>query len=241
LTNHLARRVDALISVSNFTMQRFLGWARGDIARRFILPDCIDLKRYGAGAKNLELLHRYGLTGKTVIMTLGRLSEHEKYKGFDEILELMPALIKEIPTTAYLIVGDGTDRHRLEEKARSLGVHEFVVFAGYVPESEKADHYRLADTYVMPGRGEGFGIVYLEALACGVPVVASKVDGSREAVRDGALGILVDPRDAEDIKRGILEALERPKGVVPEGLEYFSYANFEQRAHHIIDKVLASP
>jgi phosphatidylinositol alpha-1,6-mannosyltransferase len=59
----------------------------------------------------------------------------------------------------------------------------------------------------MPGRGEGFGIVYLEALACGVPVVASQVDGSQEAVREGALGILVDPNDAEDIKRGILEAL----------------------------------
>jgi phosphatidyl-myo-inositol dimannoside synthase len=59
----------------------------------------------------------------------------------------------------------------------------------------------------MPGRGEGFGIVYLEALACGVPVVASQVDGSQEAVREGALGILVDTNDAEDIKRGILEAL----------------------------------
>jgi phosphatidyl-myo-inositol dimannoside synthase len=59
----------------------------------------------------------------------------------------------------------------------------------------------------MPGRGEGFGIVYLEALACGVPVVASQVDGSQEAVREGALEILVDPNDAEDIKRGILEAL----------------------------------
>jgi phosphatidyl-myo-inositol dimannoside synthase len=155
LTNQLARRVDALIAVSTFTMQRFLGWARGDIARRFILPDCIDLERYGAGAKNLELLHRYGLTGKTVIMTLGRLSEHEKYKGVDEILELMPALLKDIPNIAYLIVGDGTDRKRLEEKARSSGIHGRVVFAGYIPESEKADHYRLADAYVMPGRGEG--------------------------------------------------------------------------------------
>src|SRR5918992_3204381 len=211
-------------------------FANGVNLELLILPDCIVLERYGAGTKNLELLHRYGLTGKTVLMTLGRLSEHEKYKGVDEILELMPALIKEIPNIAYLIVGDGTDRHRLVEEGQALGVHERVVCAGYIPESEKADHYRLADAYVMPGRGEGFGIVYLEALACGVPVVASKVDGSREAVRDGALGILVDPRDAEDIKRGILEALERPKGVVPEGLEYFSYTNFEQRAHHIIDK-----
>jgi phosphatidyl-myo-inositol dimannoside synthase len=115
-------------------------------------------------------------------MTLGRLSKHEKYKGVDGILELMPALLKDIPNIAYLIVGDGTDRKRLEEKARSLGVHGHVVFAGYIPESEKAEHYRLADAYVMPGRGEGFGIVYLEA-----------------------------------------------------------FINFEQRAHHLIDTILALP
>jgi phosphatidyl-myo-inositol dimannoside synthase len=65
--------------------------------------------------------------------------------------------------------------------------------------------------------------------------VASQVNGGREAVRDGALGILVDPNDSKDIKRGILKALERPKDTVPDGLEYFSYTNFEQRAHHLID------
>jgi phosphatidyl-myo-inositol dimannoside synthase len=76
--------------------------------------------------------------------------------------------------------------------------------------------------------------VYLEAMACGIPVVASKVDGSREAVRHGALGIMVDPNDREDIRAGIVEALDRVKGVVPEGLEHFSYNKFEQRLHHII-------
>jgi phosphatidylinositol alpha-1,6-mannosyltransferase len=92
----------------------------------------------------------------------------------------------------------------------------------------RADHYRLANAYVMPGRGEGIGIVCLEALVRGVPVVASQVDGGREVVRDGALGILVDPNDFKDIKCGILKALERPKDIVPDGLEYFSYTNFEQ-------------
>ena len=69
-----------------------------------------------------------------------------------------------------------------------------MVFAGRVAESEKAAHYRLADAFVMPGYGEGFGIVYLEALACGIPVLASKLDASGEALRDGTMGLLVDPR-----------------------------------------------
>ena len=237
-TNYLVGEIDALIAVSELTKQRFLGWAKLDSDMAFVLPPAIDLEAFRPGPKDAALLDKYGLTGKTVLMTLGRLASDERYKGFDEILELLPALSKDIPNVAYLIAGDGSDRPRLEKKARALGVHDRVVFAGLVPEAEKADHYRLADAYVMPGWGEGFGIVYLEAMACGIPVVASKVDGSREAVRHGALGIMVDPRDREDIRAGIVEALDRAKGVVPEGLEYFSYNKFEHRLHHIIGNAL---
>ena len=111
------------------------------------------------------------------------------------------------------------------------------IFTGLISEHEKVNHYRLVDVYVMPSRLEGFGFVFLEAMACGIPVVASKIDGSREAVRDGKLGILVDPDKPEEIKSGIIEALKRHRGVVLEGLDYFSYSNFEKRCHHIIDQV----
>jgi phosphatidylinositol alpha-1,6-mannosyltransferase len=238
LTNYLANKVDAFIAVSQLTKRRFLKWTRPKENVGFLLPNSIDLERFRLGPKNTALLDRYGLAGKTVLMTLGRLSSCEAYKGIDEVLELLPELTEEIANVAYLVVGDGTDRRRLEKKAESLGVDKHVVFTEYVPESEKADYYRLADAFVMPGRGEGFGIVFLEAMACGVPVVASKADASQEAVRNGALGILVDPSDQQDIKAGILEALNRPKGVVPEGLDYFSYNRFEQRLHYIIGNVL---
>jgi phosphatidylinositol alpha-1,6-mannosyltransferase len=115
-----------------------------------------------------------------------------------------------------------------------------VVFAGFIPEAEKADHYRLADAFVMPGRGEGFGFVFLEALACGIPVVGSRLDGSREALRQGELGILVDPDRPDDIQAGILAALKRPRGVIPAGLEYFSFENFAKRCHGILRQVLKS-
>jgi glycosyltransferase involved in cell wall biosynthesis len=103
-----------------------------------------------------------------------------------------------------------------------------------VPEEEKEDHYRLADAFVMPGRGEGFGIVYLEALACGIPVVASSADASQEAVRDGKLGRVVDPDNLEDLRRGIQEALTADRGV-PEGLEYFSFRRFRNRWHRVFE------
>jgi glycosyltransferase involved in cell wall biosynthesis len=116
-----------------------------------------------------------------------------------------------------------------------------VIFAGRILESEKVAHYRLADAYVMPSRGEGFGIVYLEALACGIPVVGSKVDGSREALRDGKLGLLVDPGNPDEIKTAIRAALQKPRGQVVAGLDYFSYASFQQRCRELLQKLKYQP
>lgn len=237
ITNYLVNNVDAFISVSRVTKKRFLEWADLPEGKGFVLPNAVHADRYGSGPKCPGLLDRYGLKNKTVLLTVGRLSAYERYKGFDETLELLPELKVEIPNVAYLIVGDGSDRQRLEAKAVSLGVADRVVFAGYIPETEKADHYRLADAYVMPGSGEGFGIVFLEAMACGIPVVASKADGSREAVRDGELGIIVDPANRDEVKAGILKALKEGKRGVPEGLSFFSYENFSRRVHKIIDEI----
>lgn len=114
-----------------------------------------------------------------------------------------------------------------------------VVFTGRIPEEEKADHYRLADAFVMAGWGEGFGIVYLEALACGVPVVASKLDASQEAILNGELGVIVDPKSATDLQNGILKAVEQPK-TVPDRLNTFSFDSFQERVHKILCSRTAS-
>ena len=234
IANLLARRVDAFISVSALTRERFCAWTGLDAQRGFLLPNSIDLGAFGPGPKSEALLQKYGLRDKVVIMTMGRLVSAERGKGFDEVLEALPSLLADVPGLAYMIAGEGSDRTRLQEKADRLGVREHVVFTGYVPEEGKRDHYNLADAFVMPSRGEGFGIVFLEAMACGVPVVGSTADGSREALRDGMLGALVDPGDAAALRREILAALQRPKRV-PEGLDYFSHPNFEQRVGQIVN------
>jgi glycosyltransferase involved in cell wall biosynthesis len=228
----LLTQVDAFVTVSQCTKDRFLEWAPLRADQGHVIPDCIDLEAYSPGPKRDELLDRYGLHDRTILLTLGRLSSDEQYKGHDEILEVLPDLADEMPDLSYLVCGDGDDRPRLERKAERLGVADRTVFAGYVPEEEKEAHYRLADAFVMPGRGEGFGIVYLEAMACGVPVVASSADASKEAVRDGQLGVVVDPGDPEDLRRGIWEALDQERGVL-DGLDYFSYEAFQGRWHKL--------
>ena len=232
--NWLIGKVDGTVAISQVTAGRFQEWSGIQPDQTFILPNAVDIKAYGAGAKDEKLLERYGLVEKTVLMTMGRLSVDERYKGMDEIMEAMPALLQRRPDLAYLIVGDGDDRPRLEQKSRALGLADKVVFAGFIPERDKADHYRLADVFVMPSRGEGFGFVFLEAMACGIPVVASTVDGSREAVRDGELGIIVDPDDRDGLITGIITALSRPRGEIPPGLDYFSYERFVRRLHGIV-------
>lgn len=235
--NALVNRIDAFVSISEVTKERFLTWARPNRAQRFVLPNAIHAHLYTPAPKNPGLLERYGLKGKRVLMTLGRLSADERYKGVDEILELLPALARQFPNIAYLIVGDGDDRPRLEAKAGDLNIGDRVVFTGYVLENEKADHYRLADVFAMPSRGEGFGFVFLEAMACGIPVIAGALDGGREALRGGELGLLVDPAKPNEVAEAIVTALDRPKGI-PVGLNYFSYENFSKRVHAMVDEIM---
>jgi glycosyltransferase involved in cell wall biosynthesis len=233
LTNLLARRADAVFAISRVTLERFVAWSGVPAERCAVLPNAIHLEKYGPGPKNEALLARYGIGHRKVIMTLGRLETAERYKGIDEVLEAMPRLKAAIPDLGYLIVGDGTDRARLERKAAALGVKDSVIFPGYIAEAEKADHYRLADAFVMPSDGEGFGFVFLEAMACGIPAVGSKTDGGKEALRDGMLGRVVDPANTAELDDAILKSVHEPKRV-PERLEYFSFENFERRCHRLM-------
>ena len=208
LTNRLTRTIDGFIAVSRLSAEKFTHWSGVSMDRGFVLPNCVDLDRFVPQARDQALVDRYGLSGDKVIMTLGRLAAQERYKGFDETLDAMPALTARYPDLKYLIVGDGEDGKRLKSKARALGVDRNVIFTGRIPESEKVAHYSLADAYVMPSSGEGFGIVLIEAAACGIPVIGSNADGSREALLGGRLGRLVDPRDRPQLVEAVSQTLE---------------------------------
>jgi glycosyltransferase involved in cell wall biosynthesis len=228
IANQLASKVDSLISVSRVSAERFASWSGFSADRAFVLPNCVDLDRFKAQPRDPLLVKRYGLAGP-IIMTTGRLESRERYKGFDEVIMAMPRLLARFPTVKYLIVGDGSDRRRLESIVKRTGISAHVIFTGKIPESEKVAHYNLANAYVMPSAGEGFGIVLIEAAACGVPVIGSRADGSREALLGGRLGRLIDPRDPEALVQAVTEVLEAPAEGRNSLVEYFDTSHFEER------------
>lgn len=232
-------RVDLILSVSQFTLERMSSWVPDVRDRATVVPNTVDLERFGLAAKDAELVRRLGLDGKRVIMTLGRMAADERAKGFDEVIELMPQLLSRDADLVYLCVGDGDDRPRLQAKAAGLGLGNSVIFTGSVPEAAKPDYFRLADAYVMASRGEGFGIVLLEALACGIPVLGSTADATQEALLYGELGPAVDPGNCDELAAAIMTTLKRPRSVPPL-LAHYDFENFQRRMGAAFDAVSAT-
>lgn len=145
-----------------------------------------------------------------VLITVGTLNER---KGFHRVIELMPALLEQIPDLHYLAVGgsspDGNDEARLRQLARERGVAERVHFAGVVAPERLRYYYAAADLFVLPTRFEGWANVFLEAAACGRPTVTTDVGGNAEVIADDTIGSLVPFGDAEALRRAIVEALAR--------------------------------
>src|SRR5205823_4173321 len=100
----------ALIAVSRYSAERFTLWSKLPTERVFILPNCVDLNHFRPQPRDAALVDKYKLKSSKVILTVGRLAVDERYKGFDEVIDIMPKLVKWFPSLKYLIVGDGADR-----------------------------------------------------------------------------------------------------------------------------------
>src|SRR5262249_27417746 len=158
------------IAISRFTREQLISWSGLEPHKIKLVPNAVHLRQYQQAAKPEYLVHRYGLEARRGLLTIGRLPGSERYKGHDRIIALLPDLAVQVPGLVYLIGGDGNDRARLEELVRATNNQDRVVFAGRISEEEKIDHYNLADAFAMPSLSEGFGFVFLEAAACGLPV-----------------------------------------------------------------------
>lgn len=200
-----------IISISEFTKQVLV--EKGIDAEKIrILYFGIDSMKFRPIP---EVKTKTGINSENILLTVCRLDASQRRKGYDKIIELLPDLKKETPNIEYRIVGDGTDRKRIERLAKDLGVIDKVSFIGSITdENLLIDQYNLCDVFIMPSdfyigkdriTGEGFGFVYLEAAACGKPVIAGKGGGCPEAVKDGVTGFLVDPNN----KKALYEAIIR--------------------------------
>lgn len=194
------KHVDVVTYLTNYTKQK-ISPLLGTQARLIKLTPAVDSNRfvpYSTDAKN-ELRREFNLEGKTVLLGLSRLMPR---KGFDSVIKLMPKLIDKHPDLIFLIAGSGPDQKRLLNLASKYQVTEYVKFLGSINFEALPDIYNLADLFVMPCRSrysgldiEGFGIVYLEAAASGVAVLAGASGGAVEAIIAGQTGELVSNKN----------------------------------------------
>jgi phosphatidylinositol alpha-1,6-mannosyltransferase len=171
----------------------------------------IDTEHF-APSDSSELKSQLGLKDKKVIVSVGRLVHR---KGQDTLIEAMPQILSKIPEAHLLLIGEGPYRQYLEKRAKDLEIDSHITFIGRVMYSDLPKYICLGEVFVMPSRSrlaglevEGLGIVYLEASACGLPVIAGDSGGAPDAVIDGVTGVVVDGKDQHVIATSIVNLLE---------------------------------
>lgn len=197
---------DLVLAVSRFTRSAALRWSHLPPERIVVIPNTVrDVFEPGDRVAARTAL---GFTDEAVLLSVGRLDPRERYKGQDRVIDALPGLIAGGRRVAYVVAGDGGDRARLESLARERGVADAVRFVGEVGESGLPALYRAADLFVLPSTGEGFGIVYLEAMASGTPALGLRAGGAPDALADGRLGTLAT---AEGLAAAIAAGLDGPE------------------------------
>jgi phosphatidylinositol alpha-1,6-mannosyltransferase len=198
---------DLVLCVSRHTRACVAGWAAIAPERIVVVPNTVADEFTPGDGRGLRAA--FGLDGERVLLTVGRLAPGERYKGHDCVIAAIPDLVGRGHDVAYLIIGEGDDRARLEELAQQTGVADRVRFLGAVRAQCLAEAYRMADLFLMPSAGEGFGIAYLEAMASGTPALGLAVGGAPDALADGELGTALSEED--DLPAAIARLLSTPK------------------------------
>ena len=198
---------DLVLCVSRHTRSAVLSWAAIAPERVLVVPDTVrEAFTPGDGSKQRAAL---GLEGKRVLLTVGRMDPRERYKGHDRVIAAVSNLVAKGHDICYLVVGEGVDRIRLEALARDARVSERVRFLGRVGLQTLVEIYRMADLFVMPSTGEGFGVAFLEAMASGTSTLGLRVAGATDALGDGQLGTLVAEDELPDAIARLLAAPQR--------------------------------
>jgi phosphatidyl-myo-inositol dimannoside synthase len=213
--SRIGRSVDVITYLGDFTrnaISRSLPASAQESMVR-IAPG-IDVEHFSPEADGSELRTELGLDSKRVIISVGRLVHR---KGQDRLIQAMPEIVKTIPNAHLVLVGQGPYREKLESFVRECGVNDHVSFIGRIAYKELPRYFRIGDVFAMPSRSrfrglevEGLGIVYLEASACGLPVIAGNSGGAPDAVLEGKTGLVVDGTDVAAIAKACIELLSDP-------------------------------
>ncbi len=228
----IGRSSDVVTYISRYTRSRFAS-AFGPGVAFERLPSGVDVERFSPSEEQgREIRRRHAIADEApLIVCISRLVRR---KGQDMLIRCLPAVLAVHPDARLLIVGDGPRRQALAGLAHDLGVEGAVIFAGKVSFADLPAYYNAADVFAMPartrGKGldvEGLGIVYLEAQACGVPVVAGDSGGAPETVLDGTTGVVVDGTCPRSVSNGLLTVLSDPKAAAEMGRSGRRYVESE--------------
>jgi phosphatidyl-myo-inositol dimannoside synthase len=217
LTRRLKRKVfqqaNKVFPVSNYTRDAVLKETPGNEHKVVTVHNGVNPVMFKKTAVRADLEAKYRTRGTRILLTVTRLYS---YKGVDRMLESMPAISRCIPGVQYLVVGEGPDLPRLQQLTTRLGLEGRVKFLGRMAFSEIVELYNLADLFVLLSREEppdveGFGLVFLEAAACGLPSVGGRSGGIPDAIEEGQSGWLVDPCNTQEIAATIIDLLKSPE------------------------------
>lgn len=208
LLRRIFTETDLICANSEFTKKLIMSYGVSPDKVHVVYPG-VNPDRY-LDCQDDSAKQRLGLKGSLVILTVARLVRR---KGIKYLIEAMPRVLRSLPDTVLLIVGDGPEKSRLEEEARILGLASSVRFLGKVPEQRLIAVYQASDVFVLPAivdsemNTEGLGVVLLEAMSMRKPVIASNVGGIPEAVVNNETGLLVKPQDPNDLAEAVIRLL----------------------------------
>jgi|GEM_PF-204204 len=206
ITQWLSSRAKLVTCVSRYTRKKFLSWSALGAAQVKVLPNrAKDV--FKPAAVDDGWREQFSIDDEDLILTVARLGAGERLKGHDLLLEAFANVLNKKPQTRLVIVGSGVARQTLEAQVQAMGIQRQVSFTGRISDPMLVQAYRHAKVFVLPSRKEGFGIVFLEALLCGCPVIGFGEDGSRDPLHDGLLGTI---SSAQTLTQDLLLLLDQP-------------------------------
>ena len=242
------RTADVIVGPSSDTVRHLISEQQISEEKTRLLPWALDPefeRRIALGGSSA--LPAAFPRGRRVVLTVGRWDPEEKYKGADTLIAALPGLRASIPDVSLVLVGDGKDRPRLEQIARDLGVSDLVVFLSRVEARELAACYANCELFALPSRGEGFGLVFLEAMAYGKPVIGGAHGGVPDIVQHGVTGLLTPFGDVEKLSSSLeflLSDSQRAREMGARGRERvheeYTFDIFRSRLSGLLQETLRS-
>jgi glycosyltransferase involved in cell wall biosynthesis len=207
ITRRVLNSADAVVAASSATFKE-ASKIVDKPDKIYLIPNGVDVERFNPNLDGAQIRRRLGIELRPVIFAM-RL--HEPVYGLEYLIRAVPLVTKKNDNAFFVIGGDGTLRRFHEQLAVKLGVKEKIIFTGRIPRAETPHYYAMSDMVVVPSLQEAFGLVVSEAMACGKPVIGTRVGGIPDQIIDGHNGFLVQPRDPREIAEKVLWFINNPE------------------------------